>query len=143
MRIKGQYAAPMPALNEPVGSEFGRWCKRRMAELGLRQRPFADAVGIKSSGTVSKILNGTDAVPPPLGVDLERWAEVLDIPEAELPRFRLMAYIGHVPEAIRPMMETLIDEHLALKADYADLLSQVRRVADAPTDDGSRRGGGA
>jgi hypothetical protein len=135
-----------------------------MAELDIRQRAFADAVGLKSNGSVSKILNGTEAVPPPLGTDLDRWAEILLIPDSELPRFRLMAYMGHMPDAVRPMMEALVDEHLSLKAGYANLLNEVRqiaaehetlkkryaeairdvrRVADAPTDDGSRRDGGA
>lgn len=116
--------------DQPTGSEFGRWCKRRVEELDLRQRAFAKAVGLKSSGSVSKILNGTNAVPPPLGDDLERWADVLKIPSSERKRFRLMAYCGHLPEAIRPQMEALMDDHLKLKDDYADLVSQVRRVAD-------------
>lgn len=113
-----------------MSSEFGRWCKSRMELLDIRQRAFAKAVGLKSSGSVSKILNGTNAVPPPLGDDLERWAEVLKIPTSERKRFRLMAYCGHLPESIRPQMEEMMDEHLKLKDDYADLLTQVRRVAE-------------
>lgn len=100
-----------------------------MTELNLRQRAFADAVGLKSSGSVSKILNAIE-IPPPIGDDLERWAEVLKIPHSERKRFRLMAYCGHLPEAIRPQMEALMDEHLMLKDNYTELLSQVRRVAE-------------
>lgn len=114
---------------EATGSEFGRWCKRRLKDLELNQREFGQAVDLGHS-SVNKILNGTFSVPPPLGTDLDRWAQVLRIPKAELPRFRLMAYCGHLPETIRPMVEALMDDHLKLKADYADLLTQVRRVAE-------------
>lgn len=129
--IPGAYGAPMGGLpGVPIGSEFGRWCKRRLDELDIRHRAFADAVGIKSSGTVSKIINGTAPIPPPIGEDLERWADVLQIPRSERERFRLMAYCGHLPESVRPAMEAMMDEHLKLKDDYSDLLRQVRRVAE-------------
>ena len=118
------------AYSRLMDSAFGREVKSRLKALGISQRAFATAVGV-SQANLNKILNGTHgAPPPPTGVQLQLWAGIVQVLGDERQRFIDLAALAHLPTGARGRFESWYEEHQQLKADYADLLNQVRRVAD-------------
>jgi transcriptional regulator with XRE-family HTH domain len=120
------------AMDPFTGSAFGRWVRQRLGDRSLTQRQFAAMVGL-THGSISKILQGTYAVPPPLGLELAKWAEILQIPDGDIKKFHLYAACAHLPASVRVEFENIIDQHIELRNDYIRLQSELRRstrVAD-------------
>lgn len=76
---------------------------------------------------LTRVLTG--AKPPPIE-RIEAWATALRLTGDERRRFTALAAIAHIPEEVRPQFEIWYDEHQRLKADYAELVTEVRRVAE-------------
>lgn len=99
-----------------------------MQTLGLSQRAFAVATGV-SQANINKILNGShESPPPPLGLELAKWAEMLGIPDSELKKFHLYAACAHLPDDVRVEFENIVDEHIELRSDYIKLQDEARRL---------------
>jgi transcriptional regulator with XRE-family HTH domain len=119
-----------------MGSAFGQLVKNRLTELGLSQRDFASQVGL-SHANINKIINAShEAPPPPQGDDLQRWASVLQIPNAQQQQFYDLAALGHLPIHAQARWEALYTEHQQLLTDNVRLQNEIinlRRAAERGT----------
>jgi transcriptional regulator with XRE-family HTH domain len=104
------------------GDLFGQLLEARQFTV----RSFGTLVK-SSKSSVNAIVLGNRT--PPLEA-LEQWCDTLNLRGDERQRFIDLAALAHLPTEVRPKFESWYEEHQQLKSDYADLLSQVRRVAD-------------
>lgn len=84
---------------------FGRFVRERLERIDLSAHEFAKALG-KSPGNVSNILNRSQvnklgAIARPPLEEMDRWAAVLHLDEAEVAEFVKLAELEHTPEGIR------------------------------------------
>lgn len=114
-----------------MGSLFGTLVKERLKSQKISQRAFA-TVAKMSQANLNKVLNGTHgAPPPPTGAMLQLWAGALGLVGDERQRFMDLAALAHLPPEVRGKFEHWYDEHQKLRADYVDLLSEVRALKRA------------
>lgn len=107
-------------------SAFGDLLGQLLESHQFTVRSFGTLVK-SSKSSVNAIVLGNRT--PPLE-SLELWCDTLNLEGDKRQRFLDLAALAHLPAEIRPKFESWYEEHQQLKADYADLLNQVRRVAD-------------
>ncbi len=111
---------------QAMRSAFSSMMAEARKAIGLNQKDFAIAVKSDKS-TVGHYETGYSA--PDLDV-VASWCDTLNLHGKDRRRFLDLAALAHLPAQVRPQFEAWYEEHQTLKADYADLISQVRRVAD-------------
>jgi transcriptional regulator with XRE-family HTH domain len=105
---------------------FGALLETLLARRQFSTRSFARAVK-SSKSSISGITNGERT--PPLD-RLEKWCDALGLRGQERQQFLDLAALAHLPQEARPRFFAWYDEYHRLKADYAELLAQTRRVAE-------------
>ena len=105
---------------------FGRLLRSALENRGWTQRGAAGHLGV-SHGFLNLLMSGKRT--PPID-QVDAWASALRLAGEQRRRFSDLAALAHLPEAVRERFEAFYDEHLQLRDDYAELLKQVRRVAE-------------
>jgi transcriptional regulator with XRE-family HTH domain len=105
---------------------FGALLETLLARRQFSTRSFARAVK-SSKSSISGIVNG-DRTPP---LDrLDKWCEMLGLRGAERQQFLDLAALAHLPHDARPRFFAWYADYQHLKAEYAELMTQSRRVAE-------------
>lgn len=111
----------------PAGQAFGQMLKAGIESTGLSVREWAESRAGTTNGQVFNIIAGRRT--PPID-QVKEWAVMLGLAGDRAGRFYELACIAHLPEGVQALFIENMERRYRLEADYLELLTTVRRVAD-------------